>query len=253
MKRTGFTLIELLVVMLIMGMLTMVAIGGYSAIQRGMKQRGTLDVVRGLVVLAQQRANIDRRPVQVYLFDELVRPESDTEPAVVSGVAVAVASMGRISGVGDAFFDEFSDPEQCFPLISQNGSASAALRLYNMRDGSYANVAYGVIMDSRQEEDPEGNTSRTYWRYGYKKTSGSGNFKVGDEYGREFSIVRLPNGYTFSSNPKLARSNIGWQSVGKPIQLDADNTSPRGVTVYERQVDGSFSSIGSTNEVKDDK
>lgn len=252
MKNKGFTLIELLVVMTIMGMLTMLAIASYGAVQRGMKQRGSLDIVKGIVALAQQRANIERAPTQIYLFNELVKPESNDDPAVVSGVAVAVCPMGRITGTDGGLFDEFSDPDQSFPLAG-NGSASAAMRLYNMRNGGFANVAYGVICSPIDEEDPQTGRARRFWRYGYQKTGGDASFSVGDAYGREFAIIRLPTGYVFSSNPKTGSNDLGWQDVGKPLQFNPDDNpeSVPGVTVYERQADGSYKSIGSTSEVKD--
>ena len=68
MKR-GFTLIELLVVIGIMGMLATVSIGGYSAVTRGMAERGALDAATGIAEAALQRAQIDRSRTYLFIFN----------------------------------------------------------------------------------------------------------------------------------------------------------------------------------------
>ena len=109
-KRSAFTLIELLMVIMIMGLLGTVTVGGYRAMQRGMEERGVMENANHFIRAAYRRAQIDRQPVAVYFWNETLREETDTEPMIVVGKAVAVRRAGRISRYVDPYlYDEFGD------------------------------------------------------------------------------------------------------------------------------------------------
>ena len=110
MKRRAFTLIELLMVVMIMGLLGTVTVGGYRAMQRGMEERGVMENANHFIRAAYRRAQIDRQPVAVYFWNETLREETDTEPLIVVGRAVAVRRAGRVSRYIDPYlYDEFGD------------------------------------------------------------------------------------------------------------------------------------------------
>ena len=110
MKRKAFTLLELLVVMGIMGMMAVMSVGGYRAMQRGMEERGVMENANHFIRAAYRRAQIDRQPVAVYFWNETLREETDTEPMIVVGKAVAVRRAGRVSRYIDPYlYDEFGD------------------------------------------------------------------------------------------------------------------------------------------------
>lgn len=110
MKRHAFTLLELLLVMALMGMMGAVTVGAYRGMQRGMEERGVMQNVNQFLKSAYARAQIDRRPVVVYLWNETISEEKDNQDLVVVGHAVAVRPFGRLSGVqGNLLYDEYGD------------------------------------------------------------------------------------------------------------------------------------------------
>ena len=259
MKR-GFTLIELLVVIGIMGMLTTVSIGGYSAMTRGMSERAALNAAAGIVDTALQRAQIDRSRTYLYLFNEVTRIDSDDEAGIVSGVAIAVRPIGRITRVaGDLYCDEFGDLNQSYSSLnkvsedesqSEQEQSSASVRIYNLRTREVAVVREGVYLNSDQASDLEDGMGRKIKAYGFKKVSGA-SFQVGDEYGQEFAVMRLPPGYTFSGSVTMSSSSdLGM----KQVKVETINATSGGATggntasvpsiqVYSRRPDGSFQLI----------
>lgn len=265
MKR-GFTLIELLVVIGIMGMLATVSIGGYSAITRGMAERGALDAATGIAEVALQRAQIDRSRTYLYLFNEVTRADSDDEAGIVCGVAIAVRPIGRFTRIsGDELYDEFGDLNQSYASLdeeSQNESESeqqqsaASVRIYNLRTRDYATVREGVYCDNDSmamdlEEGANG-VGRKIKAYGFRKVDGAA-FAVGDEYGQEFAVMRLPPGFAFSASVTMASSSdLGMKKV-KVETIESTASSAPSLEVFRRLPDGSFKSIGSTSETKDYK
>ena len=112
MKRRAFTLLELLVVMAIMGMMAVMSVGGYRAMRRGMQERAVGENVDKFLRAAHQRAQIDRQPVAVYLWNETLQVARDNADgvAIVVGKAVAVRYAGRLTRVvGNNLYDEFGD------------------------------------------------------------------------------------------------------------------------------------------------
>lgn len=269
MKR-GFTLIELLVVIGIMGMLATVSIGGYSAVTRGMAERAALDAATGVAEAALQRAQIDRSRTYLYLFNEVTRADSEDEVGIVCGVAIAVRPVGRITRVvGDLYCDEFGDLNQSYAALDEeNGNeneqaqqqSAASVRIYNLRTREIATVREGVYCDNNNLgidlEDREGDGNGKMQKikaYGFKKVGGA-SFQVGDEYGQEFAVMRLPPGFTFSGSVTMSSaSDLGMRQVGSVEVIESNDTSAPSLQVYSRRPDGSFKSIGSTSETKDYK
>lgn len=261
--KKGFTLIELLVVIGLLGMMSTIAIGGYVAVTRGMAERGALDAARGLAEVALQRANIDRSKTYIYLFNEVSRVDSDDQVGIVCGVAIAVRPIGRITRVvGDEYYDEFGDLNQSYASLDEEGreksdsekeASASSVRLYNITKKDFLSVREGVYPHTLQESDlEEGGMGRDITAYGFKKVKGSATFAVGDEYGQEFAVMRLPPGYTFSSSVQMSSTaDLGMKQVGSIEEINpTDGTAPS-LTVYSRRPDGQFKSIGMTSETKD--
>ena len=275
--KKGFTLVELLAVIGLMGLMGAIAIGGYSAVVRGMSDRAALDAAKGIIDAARQRANLDRKKTYVYLFDEVVKVDSEMSAGIVNGVAIAVRPVGRVSAVvGDLICDEFGDLANTYASLSaEEGSSdsemeasASTMKLYSIPQKDFALVKEGVFKTSvqvnRTLETPDGDSdetstgvsgedwvNRSFYYYGFKRVGGGATFSAGDEYGQEFAVARLPPGYTFSSSVQMSgASNLGQQG-GRIIELNpTDNASP-GVTVYRRRPDGNFESIGSTTQIED--
>lgn len=262
MKR-GFTLVELLVVIGIMGMLATVSIGGYSAVTRGMAERGAIDAAAGAAEIAFQRAKIDRTRTYLYLFNEVLRLDSEDNVGLVSGVAVAVRPVGRFTRVsGSEFYDEFGDLNQSYSALeeeSRDASASekeqsaASVTIYNLRTRETSTVREGVYRSPTVAEpdleDANGKT-RDLCAYGFKKISGA-SFEVGDAYGQEFAVMRLPPGYVFSSSVTMASSSdLGRKLVDVREILPTHGSAPS-IEVFSRRPDGSFKSVGSTSQSED--
>ena len=264
MMERGFTLIELLVVIGIMGMLATVSIGGYSAVTRGMAERAALDAATGATEIAYQRAQIDRTKTYLYLFNEVTQLESDDTVGIACGVAIAVRPVGRFTRVsGDEFYDEFGDLNQSYSSLEEEGrdesasekeQSSAAVRIYNIRTKESATVREGVYRSSPlSENDLEvAGQARDICAYGFKKIDGA-SFSVGDEYGQEFAVMRLPPGYVFSSSVTLSSStDLGLHRV-KVEEISPTDGSAPSLTVYSRRPDGTFQSIGQTSQTRDFK
>ncbi len=275
--KKGFTLVELLAVIGLMGLMGAIAIGGYSAVVRGMSDRAALDAAKGIIDAALQRAQLDRKNTYVYLYDEVVKVDSDMSAGIVNGVAIAVRPVGRVSAVvGDLICDEFGDLANTYASLSaEEGSSdsemeasASTMKLYSIPQKDFALVKEGVFKTSvqvnRTLETPDGDSDETatgvsgedwvnrgFYYYGFKRVGGGATFSAGDEYGQEFAVARLPPGYTFSSSVQMSgASNLGQQG-GRIIELNpTDNASP-GVTVYRRRPDGNFESIGSTTQIED--
>lgn len=275
--KKGFTLVELLAVIGLMGLMGAIAIGGYSAVVRGMSDRAALDAAKGIIDAARQRANLDRKKTYVYLFDEVVKVDSEISAGIVNGVAIAVRPVGRVSAVvGDLICDEFGDLANTYASLSaEEGSSdsemeasASTMKLYSIPQKDFALVKEGVFKTSvqvnRTLETPDGDSdetatgvsgedwvNRSFYYYGFKRVGGGATFSAGDEYGQEFAVARLPPGYTFSSSVQMSSAGNLGQQGGRIIELNpTDNASP-GVTVYRRRPDGNFESIGSTTQIED--
>ncbi len=220
--QRAFTLIELLVVMAIMGLLGTISVGGYRAMQRGMEQRGVLLNVRQFVRAAQERARIDRVPVNVYFWNETLREETDTEPPVIVGKAAAVRRTGRVTQVdGDYLYDEFGDLRAMADEADASGNVNVStgskqgLFLYRIGKSTNfersliapdteANKDFVVYVDARlpdDSDDADQFKSAKIQPYGFRVVDANGvSWKTGDAYGFAFEEIQLPKNYIFGSS-----------------------------------------------------
>ena len=258
--RRAFTLVELLTVIAIMGILGMAAVSGYQAITRGMAERGALRVAKNLAETARQRANLDRCRTYVYLYNEVESLETEDDPGKVTGLAIAVKGVGRMSAVdGNDWYDEFGDMDQLFRAMEEDGEPldeadyekkSSKFRIFNLRQQKMAVVRNGLRFEITEDDLEDGQTHQIVV-FGFRKLEGDASFIVGEEYGKEFSAVRLPNGFTFSSSVSMSSANdLGLKPVAVHVIEAGANSAPI-LQVFARRADGSFQSIGSTSQVKD--
>lgn len=218
-KRSAFTLIELLMVIMIMGLLGTVTVGGYRAMQRGMEERGVMENANHFIRAAYRRAQIDRQPVAVYFWNETLREETDTEPMIVVGKAVAVRRAGRISRYVDPYlYDEFGDLDKERLIESaededeENADSGSTendnlVPLYKMNSRSSNGrslVSQTTKKVSEQNKDTLLSTDRMVeipcYAYVLKSAGTAGEWHVGDAYGFEFAEIQLPHGYLFGSS-----------------------------------------------------
>ena len=240
MSRKAFTLLELMVVVAIMAALATLSVNGYRALTKGMRDRSAIVAVQSLVDAARQRAEIDRKPVFVFLYDELLQEANESYGAdlVGRGVAIAVRPIGRITAVdGNFLCDEFGDLDQIYAEENQQASDAAvanqdksAMRFYRLADGAYVDVKPSVV--SRPLSASYLMTGETLIRcFAFEKTGGA-SFSVGDVYGGEFASVVLPPGYYFGSS---APSSVGRVKIGSPMEIRPTTgaaSGAQGVTVY---------------------
>lgn len=237
MTRRAFTLIELLVVMAIMGMMGAISVGGYRAMRRGMEERSVRDNVNRFLHAAYQRAQIDRLPVVVYYWNELLREESEDSTIVVVGKAVAVRMSGRISKFdGTYLFDEYGLSKQAVDESDDGqGGESGGMYLYCLGTG-------GSVQKSEVRDVPvwrpfeqklvmvEGDQTNGFGSYAYELKDGYKGWKVGDAYGFEFADITLPHGYIFGSSdgdyPKTMSKSV---SETKSVLYSVDGSDSESV------------------------
>ena len=218
MKRRAFTLVELLMVVMIMGLLATLSIGGYRAMQRGMEERGVMENVNHFIRAAYRRAQIDRQPVAVYFWNQTLREETDTEPIIVAGRAVAVRRAGRVSRFFDPYiFDEFGDLEKERLVVSgddeddDNANSGSTdndnlVPLYKMNSKTsndrslVSQTTKNVTEDNRDVLLSTGDV-KSIPCYAYVlNDAGSVEWHTGDAYGLEFAEIQLPHGYLFEND-----------------------------------------------------
>ena len=262
--RKAFTLIELLVVIGIMGMMSTIAVGSYSAVTRGMNDRAAMDAARSIADAALQRANLDRTKVYLYLFNEVTKLDTPTAAGSACGLMIAVRPTGRITQVPEQglFCDEFNDLDQSFSSLEEEDDQASdgekeksvsTFRLYNVADQTYATVREGVYAFDVSDVDLEdaAPAQRTWTVHGFKKVGGSATFKVGDAYGQEFAVTRLPPGYTFSSSVSMSgTADLGQRQVGI-VEIKPTDRSTPSLNVYARRPNGRFDNVGNINQAKD--
>ena len=225
MNRKAFTLIELLMVVLIMGILGSITVGGYRAMQRGMEERGVMENVNHFIRAAYRRAQIDRQPVAVCYWNELLRAETENDTLIVVGRAVAVRRAGRVTRVvGEELYDEFSDLDKDRLIVnseddnesgnSQSGSVENDNLVPIYRMNSRSSVGRSLVSQTTKNVTADNvdvllSTMETKeipcfaFRIGDRGTAGK--WQTGDAYGVEFAEIQLPHGYIFgSSYPKQA-------------------------------------------------
>lgn len=234
MMRKAFTLIELLAVIGIMGLLGTISVGGYRAMQRGMEERGAIQNANQFIRSAYQRAQIDRVPVKVCFWNELIREETDNDPMIVVGRAVAVRCSGRISKVigSDLLLDEFADlaayrlrfnEDEDKEATAADVKSGEGMYLYNLEDmassGQGGDFKRSVVAQStarvwneNSEAILDGGSDKKILSYAYVIKDKNGcEWKVGSPYGFEFSEIRLAHNYLFGSKYS--------KDISKPVEM----------------------------------
>ena len=254
-SRKAFTLLELMVVVAIMAALSTLSVNGYRALAKGMRDRSALVAVQTLVDAARQRAEIDRKPMIVYFYDELLQKanESTGDDLVGHGVAVAVRPTGRFSAIdGNYLCDEFGDLDLTYSEENpesdggsqQNGKT--AMRLYRLADGNYADVKPSVVSrplsasylltgESTGDSDvTEGGSGgeKLIRCFAFEKVGGDAGFSVGDVYGGEFASVTLPNGYYFGSSVPSSVGRVKIKQMEIRPSSSGQASGATAVTVY---------------------
>lgn len=265
--KKAFTLLELLVVVGLLGLMSTIALGSYSAITRGMNDRAALDAAKSLADAVLQRAQLDRTPTYIYLFNEVTKLDSDMSAGIACGVAVAVRPIGRITHVPESGFycDEFADLDDTFDSLEEDDDpasqgekekeATTFFRLYNIAQKEFTTVQEGVFAYEINDQDLESGKPMTLTIHGFKVGKGESSgatFNVGDQYGQEFMVTRLPPGYVFSSSVSMTgTSDLGRRQVGSVITVNPTDGSSPNIQIYARRPNGSFESIGGTSSAKD--
>ena len=259
----AFTLIELLVVVAIMGFLGTLSVGGYRAMQRGMEERSVMQNANRFIRAAYERAQIDRQPVTIYFWNEILRAESQTENAIVVGKAIAVRRFGRISNIqGSYLYDEFGDLRHNALIANTDGgegeesnysgddTAGNLVFLYRI-NGDEGNqcqrqaISQTVkelfsnepLLDARSAPSSDGDAQLNGGlakipSYAYVTVSGgdSVSWKIGDAYGFEFAEITLPHGYTFGNDypTSMGTPTKGWQTIRFKVSANSGNGSKQG-------------------------
>lgn len=212
--KKAFTLIELLVVMAIMGLLGTAAVGGYRAMQRGMEERSVMSSVNQFIRAAYQRAQIDRSSTYVYYWNECLQEETDEQPLIVVGKAVAVRRQGRFSLVsGSYLYDEFGDLSYNRREDSDGNeipggccSTESIMKIYQLGDSDDA-LHMSLVLPYTQSAEgvrvtvlDDTGIDATFKMYRFEKVENDDvPWKCGSEYGTEFQTLQLPHGYIFGS------------------------------------------------------
>lgn len=253
MKRSAFTLVELLMVVMIMGLLGTVTVGGYRAMQRGMEERGVMENVNHFIRAAYRRAQIDRQPVAVYFWNETLREETDTEPIIVVGRAVAVRRAGRVSRCFDSWlYDEFGDLEKDRLVVSaddedsENANSGSTEKdnlvpLYKMNSRTsngrslVSQTTKNVTSNNRDQLLSSGEAKDiSCYAYVLKSAGTAGEWHVGDAYGLEFAEIQLPYGYLFGSSyherPQDKTSAGDYKTMWFDVSLNSGDGADQGAS-----------------------
>lgn len=217
-RSSGFTLLELLVVIGIMGLLGTVAVGGYQAMVRAMEERGVMQNVNSFIRAAYQRAQIDRKPVAVYFWNETIRSRTADAFEVAVGRAVAVRRSGRISRKdGSVLVDEFADLDATYTTADESsggGASRSTMRLYALDRTTGSSIRYSLVRQVVEEKnetvqflggvesgDTGSGSATEIPGYGFVVENANGvTWKQGMAYGFEFQQLQLPDGYIFGRN-----------------------------------------------------
>ena len=253
MKRSAFTLRELLMVIMIMGLLGTITVGGYRAMQRGIEERGVMENANHFIRAAYRRAQIDRQPVAIYFWNETLREETDTEPIIVVGKAVAVRRAGRISRYFDPYlYDEFGDldkerlVEEAEDEDGENANSGSTendnlVPLYKMNSktsNGRSLVSQTTKNVTDQNRDTLLSTDRTIeipcYAYVLKDVGTAGEWHAGDAYGLEFAEIQLPHGYLFGSSyhrrPQDKISAGDYKTMWFDVSINSGSGSDEGAT-----------------------
>jgi len=246
MTKRGFTLVELILVMAIMGLLGTISVGGYRAMQRGMEERGTMQNVNEFIRSAYQRAQIDRQPVNVYFWNEMLRKDTDDDTPIVVGKAVAVRRAGRLSDVTSAYlYDEFGDLGLYTSSDSEEDESSSEetvekgddMFLYRIRS-TESKMERSIVSQSARhrsysnERLLESGASGKITSFAFIVIDANGvSWERGDAYGFEFAEIQLPHNFIFGSDsdrPKNTANSI--KEIGTIMRFRAGGNTGSGST-----------------------
>ena len=232
-----------------MGLLGTITLGGYRAMQRGIEERGVMENVNHFIRSAYRRAQIDRQPVALFFWNVTIREETDDEPIVVSGRAVAVHRTGRVSRyVAPYLYDEFSDLERERLVTGsedwdEGNAASGAVDsdnlvpLYKLNSKNSCGrslVSQTTVNVTEQNRDLLLSEMATRpipcWAYVLAELGTVDSWNVGDAYGVEFADLELPKGYLFDSNYKRTPRDRLTSSDYKVLWFDVGSNSGGGAT-----------------------
>ena len=206
-------------VVMIMALLGTITVGGYRAMQRGMEERGAMENANHFIRAAYRRAQIDRQPVALWFWNETIREETDTEPMIVVGKAVAVRRAGRVSRYIDPYlFDEFGDldrerlieskqDEDTENVDSGSTESDNLVPLYKMNSRSsngrslVSQTTKNVTDQNRDTLLSTGETKEIpCYAYVLDDAGTTDGWNTGDAYGLEFAEIQLPHGYIFGNS-----------------------------------------------------
>ena len=247
MTKRGFTLVELILVMAIMGLLGTISVGGYRAMQRGMEERGALQNANEFIRSAYQRAQIDRQPVNVYFWNELLREKTEDDTPIVVGKAVAVRRAGRLSDVTSAYlYDEFGDLGYYTSSTSDDDDESSSegtvekgddMFLYRIKSTESKMERSIVSQSARHRGDSnerllESGASGNIASFAFIVINANNvSWERGDAYGFEFAEIQLPHNFIFGSDSDCPRDSANSiKEIGTIMRFRAGANSGSGAT-----------------------
>ena len=192
-------------------------------------------------------------PVALYFWNETLREETDTEPMIVVGKAVAVRRAGRISRCFDSWlYDEFGDLDKerlvenfddengenansgstendnLIPIYKMNSRSSSGRSLVSQTTKNVTSSNRDALLSTGEVKDIP------CYAYVMKNAGTAGEWHVGDAYGLEFAEIQLPHGYLFGSSyhkrPQDKMSAGDYTTMWFDVSLNSGDGSDEGAT-----------------------